>query len=159
MLARSSSPVSAIRRRTKCAMPARTSKELCSRAQHLDMRLWISMRGMSSQQETLKKHFLNDLPLSGSACVAALCWGTDDAARMHGRAQANYSLHVTVTTNGIRFVTGRPKSCQSGAHEEHPLSVDLCFSLGRLTYWSEFRNEPLGRENLWQGGLKFLHLI
>ena len=81
-----------------------------------------------------------------SACVAALCWGTDDAARMHGRAQANYSLHVTVTTNGIRFVTGRPKSCQSGAHEEHPLSVDLCFSPGRLIYWSEFRNEPLGRE-------------
>ena len=37
--------------------------------------------------------------------------------------------HVTATTNGIRFVTGRPKSCQSGAHEEHPLSVDLCFSL------------------------------
>ena len=28
--------------------------------------------------------------------------------------------HVTATTNGIRFVTGRPKSCQSGAHEEHP---------------------------------------
>ena len=53
--------------------------------------------------------------------------------------------HVTATTNGIRFVTGRPKSCQSGAHEEHPLSVDLCFSLGRLTYWSEFRNEPLGQ--------------